>query len=220
MGNEHNLAEIASKFIFSTDAPELFGRLDFQLKDGVHFSQVEGQYDYYRFIEENEASLGAFYRRFFGLLLNTGGEGKDKYYYLEFNGQNRGPVDADHRMFLKNEYVLIGFLLYKVIFIDRNIELSSVREFQQTIRRDYEDLRPNLYRLLAKTKRENALHFNDDRFDDLVLDAFKEFNKIGWLTLDANNDEFDICPAFHRLNKVYSDYINDIDTLINKMSAE
>ena len=220
MGNEYNQTEIAGEFLFTKDAPDLFGRLDFLLKDGLHFSQVERQHEYYRFIEENEPSLSAYYRRYFGMLLSSGGEGKDKYYYLEFNGQNRGPFDTDHRLFLKNEYVLIGFLLYKVIFIDRNIELSIVREFQETLRRDYEELKPDLYRLLAKIKRENALQFNDDKFDGLVLDALQEFDKIGWLTMSTNNEEFDILPAFHRLNKIYSDYINDIDNIIKKMSEQ
>jgi len=218
MGDENNQAVLASSFLHSNDAQELFGRLDFQLKDGIHFSQIEDQHEYYRFIEENETSMKAYYQRYFNVLLEAGGEGKDKYYYLEFNGPNRIPFDNDHRLFLKNEYVIIGFLLYKVVFIDRNIELSSVRKFQDTLRKDYEELKPDLYRLLAKVKRENALQFNDQKFDDLVLDALKEFSKIGWLSLDG--DEFDISPAFHRLTKVYSEYINNIETIIKQMSKE
>jgi hypothetical protein len=218
MGNENNLQITVVDFLVAADAPELFGRLDFMLKDGVHFSRGEGQLDYFRFIEENRSSLRAYYQRFFGVSLEEGGEDKDRYFYLDFTGQTRGAFDFDHRQFLKNEYIIIGFLLYKVMFIDKNIELSSVRKFQDMLKRDYEDLKPDLYRLLAKVKRENASPFNDERLDDVVQDALREFHKIGWIRLDE--DEFDVYPAFQRLNKIFSDYINDIDNIIKKMSEE
>jgi hypothetical protein len=216
MGNEDNLPITAGGFLMAGDAPDVFGSLDFMLKDGVHFSQVEGQRDYFRFIEENKNSLSAYYQTYFGVSLEEGGEDRDKYYYLDFNGQTRGTFDFEHRLFLKNEYILIGFLLYKVMFIDKNIELSSVRKFQDMLKRDYEELKPDLYRLLAKTKRENALQFNDQKLDDVVMDALREFNKIGWINLAE--DEFDVYPAFQRLNRIFSDYINDIDNNIKKMS--
>jgi hypothetical protein len=218
MGNEDSLPVTAGEFLLAGDAPALFGRLDFMLKDGIHFSQVEGQYEYFRFIDDNEASLRIYYQRFFNIALEAGGEGEDKYYYLDFNGQTRGAFDVDHRLFLKNEYVIIGFLLYKVVFIDKSIELSSVRKLQDTLKRDYEEMKPDLYRLLAKTRRENALQFDDEKLDDVVMDALKEFGKIGWVSLDG--DDFDIFPAFHRLSKLFSDYINDIDNIIKKMSEE
>lgn len=218
MGNENNQALTAADFLDATDAKDLFGRLDFQFKDGFHFSNISGQYQYFRFIEENETSLRLYYQHYFNVTLEAGGEGKDKYFYLDFNGQTREPFDVNHRQFLKNEYVLIGFLLYKVVFIDKNMELSSVQKFQDTLRKDYEDLKPDLYRLLAKTKRENALQFSDDRFNDLVRNALEDFKKIGWLNLE--DDEFDINPAFHRIHKIYGDYINDIENIIKKMSEE
>ncbi len=218
MGNEDNLPLIAGEFLTARDAPDLFGSLDFMLKDGVHFSQVRGQRDYFRFIEENKNSLVTYYQRYFGVSLVEGGEERERYYYLDFYGQNRGAIDFDHRLFLKNEYIIIGFLLYKVMFIDKNIELSSVGKFQDMLKRDYEELKPDLYRLLAKTKRENALQFNDQKLDDVVMDALREFDKIGWVKLVE--DEFDVYPAFQRLNRIFSDYINDIDNIIKKISDE
>jgi chromosome condensin MukBEF MukE localization factor len=218
MGDEDHISLMAGEFLRARGAPELFGGLDFKLKDGFHFSQVRGQLDGFSFIEDNERSLKVYYKHFFNVDLETGGEGKDKYYYLDFNGQTRGPFDVDHRQFIKNEFIIVGFLLYKVVFIDKNIGLSSVRKFQETLRRDYEDLKPDLYRLLAKTKRENASQYNDQKLDDIVMETLKEFDKIGWVSLDE--DELDIFPAFHRLNKVFGDYINDIDNIIRKMQPE
>lgn len=218
MDNENNALIGYADFLHSADAVELFGELDFKLKDGFHFSKVEGQYDFFRFIEQNEESLMLFYQRFFEVPLRRGGEGEEKYYHLEFTGLTRGAIDADHRYFLKNEYVIIGLLLYKVIFIDKNIELSSIRKFQETIKRDYEELRPDLYRLLAKTRKETASQFSDEKMDEVIINAFRESEKIGWVKLDS--DDFQLLPAFQRLNKVFGEYINNIDGIIKNWSKE
>ena len=216
MGDE-NTVPLKYDFLHHRDAPDLFGPLDFQLKDGIHFQQITKQQAYYNFILENQESLAVYYRDFFDLELTSGGEGMDSYYFLEFNGSNRGAVDADHREFMKNEFVIVGFLLYKIIFIDKNIELSSVKALQTMIRKDYEELKPDLYRLFAKAKKENPSQMNDEKVDEIIRYALNQFSKIGWITLD--DDTFDINPSFHRLNKIYADYINDIDNMIRKISA-
>lgn len=218
MDNENNTAIGPADFLQSPGAVDLFGELDFKLKDGFHFSKVEGQYDFFRFIEKNEESLMLYYERYFGVPLQQGGEGDEKYYHLEFTGLTRGSIDVDHRYFLKNEYIIIGLLLYKVIFIDKNIELSSIRKFQEAIKRDYEELRPDLYRLLAKAKKETPSQFSDEKLDEVILSAFKEFDKIGWVKLEP--DDFQMFPAFQRLNKVFGEYINTIDDIIKNWSKE
>lgn len=216
MGNDSNELPLAVQFQLHHEAKELFGELDYKLKDGVHFQLIDGQHAFFRFIEENEESLRAYYHFFFEIDLVGGGEGDQRYYYLDFNGTGKGKIDADHRHAIKNEYIIIGFLIYKVIYIDQNIELSSVRLLQETIRKDYEELKGDLYRLIAKAKKENPTQMNDKLMDESVLKALKEFSKIGWVRLDE--DTFDPNPSFHRLHKMYSDYINDIDTIIKKLS--
>jgi hypothetical protein len=215
MGND-NTIHLKYDFLNHPDARELFGALDFQLKDGVHFQQIEGQYSYFNFIQENEESLFNYYNDFFSVALAIGGEGQDRYYYLEFNGANRGEIDSEHRSFIKNDFVIVGLLVYKIIFIDRNLDLSSVNILQNTIRKDYEELKPDLYRLLARARKESPSQMNDERVDDIVRSALNQFSKIGWMRLEG--DTFDIHPSFHRLNKLYADYINDIDVIIRKMS--
>jgi hypothetical protein len=218
MGNENFDLPIAVQFQLHRDAKELFGELDYKLKDGMHFQQIDGQYSFFRFIEENEESLKSYYQQFFGVPLICGGEGDQRYYFLDFNGTNRGEIDGEHRYHIRNEYIIIGFLIYKVIYIDQNLELSSVRLLQETIRKDYEELKGDLYRLIAKAKKENPSQMNDKSMDDTVMKALKEFNKIGWISLDG--DTFDPNPALNRLHKMYSDYINDIDTYIKKLSEQ
>src|SRR5437016_3268566 len=115
-------------FLAKPEAGSLFGKLDYLLKDGVHFQNTEDQFDYFNFIQENEKSLALYYQKFFGVNLEKGGEDTERYFYLDFNSQNRGSIDQDHRYFMKSEFVIIGFLIYKIIFIDKNFELNSIKK--------------------------------------------------------------------------------------------
>jgi hypothetical protein len=156
--------------------------------------------------------LDQYYQRFFRVNLSYGGEGSERYYFLDFNASDRGGIDGDHRYFLRPEYVIIGFMIYKIIYIDRNFDLTSVKGLQSAILRDYEELTGDLYRLLAKLRRTNATAFGSTKVSDIVVDALKEFKKLGWVTMEE--DFFDVMPSFARLNKAYSDHINNLEELI------
>jgi len=213
MGNEDQLPELAAlAFYLDPDAEELIGKLDLHLKDGMHFQEVEHQYAQYYFIKKNYSSLEQYYRKYHKLVLSYGGEGSERYYYLDFNGSDRGSIDGDHRYFLRPEFVIIGFMIYKIIFIDRNLELTSVSCLQSMILTDYEELMEDIYRLLAKLRKANATTFGNEKVRDVVLDALKEFKKLGWVIM--NEDFFDIMPSFSRLQKVYGDYINNLEDLL------
>lgn len=211
MGNEDTTSG-ALAFFNDADAEEVFAKLDFQLKDGMHIQERDHQFALYYFLNRNERSLTAYYDRYFGVNLGVGGVGKDRYYYLEFNPADRGGVDGEHRYFLKPEYVIIGFLIYKIIFIDRNFDIESVKKLQITIQTDYEELKDDLYRLLARLRRTGSTELGDNRVAEIVLDALKEFKKLGWVVLEE--DFFDVMPSFHRLNKIYSDHISNFEELI------
>ncbi|MEQ9299648.1 MAG: hypothetical protein RIF33_13830 [Cyclobacteriaceae bacterium] len=196
-------------FFKHSEARDLFAKIDYALKDGVHIQNRAHQVHLFRFIEENEEGLKDFYEEFYGVYLEYGGEASNKYYYLDFGSNSRGNIPVEHRYFFLNEYVIVAFMVYKIIFIDGYIDLSSVSKLQKVIRQDYEDLKPSLYRTLAKAKREKTTKINDESIDKVVSDALKEFSKIGWITLD--DDTFDPLPAFDRITKIYSDYINNIE---------
>lgn len=196
-------------FFKHSGARDLFAKIDYALKDGVHIQNSIHQASMFRFIEENEESIRDFYEEFYGVYLEYGGETINKYYYLEFGHNSRGNIPLDHRYFLANECVIVAFMIYKIIYIDGYIDLSSVSKLQKIIRQDYEDLKPSLYRALAKAKKDKTTKINDENIDKVVLDALKEFSKIGWIVLDE--DTFDPLPAFERITKMYSEYINHLD---------
>lgn len=218
MRDEHNTEIDEFEFLYKPEGREIFGKLDYLLKDGVHIQNREGQFHYFAFIRENETSLANYYYRFFGVALDKGGENNEIYYFLNFIDFNRGQIDQDHRYFLKAEFVIIGLLMYKIIFIDKNIELTSVKKLQDTIKRDYEDLKPGIYRLLAKTRKGVISPTGDERIDALVEEALREFRALGWVEL--NGDYFDVLPAFQRLINIYGDLISNIDHWIEQFKSE
>ncbi len=196
----------AHSFLKDPDSKETFAQIDYALKNGKHIQRWQKEEDLFRFLEKHFSSLKMYYKDYFQISLEASGESTNKYYYLEFLPENRGNIPLENRHFLPNEHVIVGFLLYKIVFIDNYIELNSLPALQQMIRHDYEHLKPDIYRALAKAKRVNTTEIDDNKVNDIIEKAMREFSRIGWIELDEGN--FDILPSFQRLPKIYADYIN------------
>lgn len=209
MANDRNAEVEAWDFLKDADAPIHFGKVDYALKNGRHIQLWKEQISLFRFIDDNIISLQLYYRKYFGVELVYAGETIDKYYYLEFFPGNRGNVPIENRQFLQNEHVIVGFMLYKAVYIDGYIELNSVKSFQKMLRQDYEELKAGLLKTLAKAKGVNVTQMNHDKMDSTVSSALKVFDKIGWIEL--KEDIFETLPSFQRLPRIYGDYINSID---------
>lgn len=204
-----------SDFLLDDEAKELFAETDYLLKDGMHFQNQGNQIRHFKYILRNFNSLRSYYRDFFEVLLTEGGESPDNYIYLDFHGNDRGKIMNKHRYILKSEYVIIGLLIYKIIYIDGEIMLDSVQKLKEKIRIDYEDYKPGIYRLIAKSKNLGPGNLNDGVLDSTVQATLQEFKKIGWISLEE--DEFNTLPAFDRLVKVYEDHILDIDNTLDAL---
>ncbi|MDR6784597.1 hypothetical protein ABIE26_003243 [Pedobacter africanus] len=206
------------KFLMHEDAPKLFSKIDYALKNGMHIQDHRYQAQLFGFINESFQSLKLYYEEYFGIVLDQGGETVEKYFFIDFMAQSRGGIPEDNRYFLPNEFVIVGFLLYKIIYIDGYIELNTVRRFQQMVRLDYEELKPGIYRTLAKARRDKNTRMDDERVDKIIADAMDEFHKIGWVVFEG--EIFDVMPSFQRLVKVYGDYINDIELWLTEEKDE
>lgn len=203
-------------FLQSNDTKELFAKIDYKLKDGVHIQQEGKQTPLYNYIVENEESLKLYYKELFKVDLSSGGEFPDKYYYLDFNNPNsRGNIVSDHRHYLKNEHIIIGFIIYEIMTIQKEVDLNSIAELKRKIRIDYEDIKPGLYRLIAKSQNKNPGKLNDESIDREVKSALIEFKKIGWVKI--NDDDFELLPAFDRLIKFYENEIQNIDEILKEL---
>lgn len=208
----------ALKFLMHEDAPRLFSKVDYALKNGIHIQDYRAQTEMFGFINENFQSMRLYYQQYFGIVLDHGGETVEKYFFIDFMAQSRGGIPEDNRHFLPNEYVIIGFLLFKVIYIDGYIELNTVSRFQRMVRLDYEELKPGIYRTLAKARRDKNTHMDDERVDKIIADAIDEFRKIGWIVFEG--ELFDVMPSFQRLPKIYGDYINNIESWLKEEKDE
>jgi hypothetical protein len=207
--------DLTGKFLQDKNAQELFAEIDYLLKDGMHFQKEGNQIRQFNFIDHNWESLKSYYSIYFDVELTEGGERPDSYFYLDFIENNRGNIPYKHREILKSEYVIIGFIIYKIIFIDKDVELDSVQKLKEKIRIEYEDYKPGIYRLIAKSRNINPGNMNDNTIDSTVQSALHEFRKIGWISLNEN--EFSPLPAFDRLVKIYEEYILDIDNTLNEL---
>lgn len=214
MEDEHT-EDIKINFLKHPDTQDLFATLDYMLKDGVHFQREGSQAKFYNYIYSNEDSLRAYYQYLFNVELTFGGTDASGYYFLDFIGSTRGQIDSGHRYHMKSEHVIIGFVIYKIFFIDNQIDVVSVKDLQRKIRIDHEDLKPGIYRLIAKSRNTNPGNLNDDAIDATVESTLREFKKIGWVTL--NDDEFDLLPAFDRLIAIHEDLINNLDETLNEL---
>jgi hypothetical protein len=116
---------------------------------------------------------------------------------------------------MKSEHVIVGFIIYKIIFIDRNIDIDSIQKLKEKIRIEYEDYKSGIYRLIAKSRNITPGNLNDIAIDTTVQSALEEFKKIGWI--DLNKNEFSPLPAFNRLIEVYEDYIVNIDETLSEL---
>ena len=214
MENVDNKATV-SDFLYAENAKEFFAGIDYLLKDGMHFQKQGNQISYFNFIDKNIDSLKLYYRDFFDVELSEGGEKPNNYFFLDFYENSRGNISPRHREILKSEYVIIGFIIYKIIYIDKEIDLDSVQKLKEKIRIEYEDYKPGIYRLIAKSRNITPGNLNDNAIDTTIQSALEEFRKIGWIEL--SKDEFGLLPAFDRLIKVYEEYILNIDETLNEL---
>lgn len=158
-----------------------------------------------------------YYREFWGLELEQGGNDSEKYYYLRFCPDLKNGIPTNHKHLMSKENIIVGLLLYKVYYNDCNIELDSLSKFQRIIKIDYPDLKPGIIKTLAKVKKEKATQFNDEKIDACIKSAFDEFNKIKWL---KGGDSFEILPSFFRITREFAHYINNIEELLKESQDE
>jgi hypothetical protein len=210
-------AEIKNMYDFldCTQGKDLFATLDFALKDGVHIQEYGKQKDLFLYLQRFYTNLSQYYRTFWGLELEEGSDNGKSYYYLNFCADLKNGIPPNHKHTIPKEFIIVGLLLYKVYFVDCNIELNSLNKFQRIIRLDYPDLKAGIVKVLAKAKKEKATQWNDEKIDDCIKKAFDEFKKIKWIEMEDDSDTFEILSAFHRLTREFASYINNIDEIFN-----
>lgn len=202
-------------FLDCTQGVELFAKLDFALKDGVHIQEYGRQKELFRYLHRYISTISSYYETYWKFSIEKGGTDIHLYYYPKFSPDIKNGIPSNHKHTLSKENIIVGLLLYKVYFIDCNIELNTLSKFQKILRLDYPDLKPGIIKTLAKAKKEKATQFNDDKIDNCIKNAFDEFNKIKWIELEEDGT-FEILPSFQRITQEFAPFINNIDEIFKE----
>lgn len=202
-------------FLLKTETKEVFGKLDFELKFGTHiqFGHPD-QETHFLFIRKYYQSLYDYYKDLFGVLLEKGGEDLNSYYYLSFEGNNRGFISQ--RYFLSEEFILIGLFVCKIYNIDFNSGESSLNIFKKLMQNEYEEYKDDFYRLLANTKSTVYTGDDDIELEKSIKNAFSEFKKLGWVYFKTDS-QFVILPSFERLRMLYVNEIMNIQEIASNI---
>ena len=85
--------EINNRFDFleAPEGKELFARIDFALKDGMHIQNRTKQSEWYYYLCQYEDTLKQYYQDFFGLSLESGDGGFGKYEFLSGSPHRDSP---------------------------------------------------------------------------------------------------------------------------------
>lgn len=222
MENENSASIEQNKYSFLTakKAKDVFAKIDYYLRSGMHIQRehpLPGEL--FRFIETDThfLELKAYYKDFFQVVLCSGGQEWERYYYIDFEEGSRGNITSDYRTYLKTEYIIIGMLFFKVYKLDANIELGKVSDFTNLLFSEYEEEKNSLRKLISDAMGDTSSDLNDKKVEEIIIKAFSEFAQLGWVCwADDKKDSFKYMPSFERLRSMYQSQILGIDQLIKE----
>ena len=216
MENAHSTAVARYSFLEDDKASQLFAKVDYQLRSGVHLQREYPGPQLYRFIDAAYTKgLPEYYSELFNLKLCKDGSEFDHYYYLDFEEEGRRCIPPDYRDTLKTEYLLTGMLFFKFYKLDGNIDLQKVSDFVNLLFTEYEEEKECLRKLIADSSSDKGTDYSDEKIRDMIGKAFDKFSKLGWVAWeDGEKDRFGYMPSFERLRTLYQSQILKIDELI------
>lgn len=209
-----NTEDVGYAFLGSHHSQQVFSKVDYALKDGMHIQRKGSDPELYAYLEKYLNRLQPYYRDLFGVRLEKRGEDDQQYYYLDYHSVEQSGIPESHKRQVKNEYIIIGLIVYKIIYFDGNIEVNSVQELKQKITLDYEEYEGGLLRLIAKSSENAKLQADDVEIDSVVDSALNQFVRLGWM--ERSGDHFEPLASFQRLLYVYEDVIRNINQIITR----
>ena len=79
-----------------------------------------------------------------------------------------------------------------------------VQDFKIQVLSEYEEYKPHLLRLFAKSEDTKETDYELKSIDD---EALKKFNDLCWIMIDKNTETFEIMPSLNRLLNMFENYI-------------
>jgi len=214
MANE-NSQNINYLFFNDKEVNDVFAEIDYELKNGVHFqSKHPKQEKKYNFInrhykKQGELELKDYYFNLYGINLEVKEDAdNNSYYFLDFIESGKGKLSKQKITYLSEEYILIGLLLWIIHQIYGN-SMNSCHEFYETVIKDYEDFKEDLFRTILNYSKDNSMFSVNNKFEDKIYESIEKFGELGWIYLHEDKNTFQIMPSFERIIKMN---INEIQT--------
>lgn len=216
MENAHSPTLARYSFLQDDKASQLFAKVDYLLRSGVHLQREYPGPQLFRFVDSAYSNgLPEYYSELFNLHLCKDGSEFDHYYYLDFEEEGRLRIPQDHRDTLKTEYLLAGMLFFKFYKLDGNIDLEKVSNFTNLLFAEYEEEKEYLRKLIADSSTDKGTDYSDEKIRNMIAKAFDKFSKLGWIAWeDEEKDHFSYMPSFERLRTLYQPQISKVDELI------
>ena len=210
---------IGYPFLVTQEAKLIFADVDYALKSGKHIQKCPSQSKQFAFIGKYYDQLKAYYDNLFDIHLNREGEGNFEYFFIDFfkdgNGYyQRGNIPVENREYLAESHLIVAFLLIRMYLLEPRAESRiSIQEFKVDVLLEYEEYKPHLLRLFAKSEDAEDTDYELKSIEDEIDKALKKFNELCWVIIDKSTETFEIMPSLNRLLNMFDNYI--ITTPIN-----
>lgn len=213
MENSYLPEDVEYGFLTTPEAKGLFADVDYALKGGKHIQKCPLQRREFAFVRKFYDQLKLYYESLFDIHLSREGEGDLEYFFIDFfmdgNGYyQRGNIPIENREYLAETHIIIAFLLIRMYLLEPRAELQiSIREFKSQILLEYEEYKPHLLRLFAKSEDIGETDYELKSIEDEIDKALKKFNELCWIIIDKSTDTFEIMPSLNRLLNIFEKYI-------------
>ena len=204
----------------------LFAELDYALKNGVHIQKQSSPKGVFNFLKVHYPSLKTYYSDFFDFYLSKEGQDDEQYYFIDFrkdcNGHyNRGKIPVNRREYLRDSFIIVGFLLIRMYILEFNIDYKhSIQEFKSNIFQEFDEYKIHLLRLFTDSDSRETTDYESDTIESVIDKALRKFHELGWIVLDIEDESFQVLPSCKRLLTMYEKTISDIDQIIKQLNIE
>ncbi|WP_320973846.1 condensin complex protein MksE [Dysgonomonas capnocytophagoides] len=213
MENDYLQESVGYPFLTTQEAKSIFADVDYALKSGKHLQKCPSQSRLFAFVEKYYDQLKPYYDNLFDIHLNREGEEDFKYFFIDFfkdgNGYyQRGNIPVENREYLAESHLIIAFLLIRMYLLEPRAESRIwIQEFKIQVLLEYEEYKPHLLRLFAKSDDTEETDYELKSIEDEMDKALKKFNELCWIILDKSTETFEIMPSLNRLLNMFDNYI-------------
>ena len=213
MEDDYLQENVGYPFLTTQEAKSIFADVDYALKSGKHIQKCPAQSKLFAFIIKYYDQLKPYYDNLFDIHLNREGEGNSEYFFIDFfkdgNGYyQRGNILVENREYLTESHLIIAFLLIRMYVLEPRAEFRiSIQEFKVLVLLEYEEYKPHLLRLFAKSEDTEETDYELKSIEDEIDKALKKFNELCWVMIDKSTETFEMMPSLNRLLNMFENYI-------------